>query len=333
MNELEKQTKDMVLVDTNVVINLEQRKCSNIDLMAIQAVLMYGVRPFLTDLSFCELVIGSTSISIFKDHCKELNEMEFLLCGDNEELSNYLSEIDFNAIHTEVSFSKFRKDVINLRNKTLFPMFYALINLYIKTSIMVFQKTDKEYWDYAFFIFNEIFIKHSKEYDDILYDCYKTFVDDKEESKMLVSGLFIEFLIAILIKAKPDKYKEDEARAKLEQCLNSKNYSKMFKTSGLMSGEEDDYWLEKSYIVKSRKIIDKNNDFPIIADGICFINSQIIFHNANYSAHDLIDLYNIYFSAKQNVTTHYFTNDKKRWLTFSKIEKMLRPELKFNFNK
>lgn len=333
MEELKPETNDIVIVDTNVVINLEHHDCSNIDLNAISNIFKHDIRPFITDLSFCELVIGSNCLKDYKNHCKELNDTEFLLCGNNEELSKFLSETNCDLILDDSSFYKYKEEVIDLRNRALFPMFYSLVNLYIKVSIIVFQKVDRYYWDYAFIIFNEIFANHNNEYNDILYDCYKSFVDDKKESKKLISSLFAELLVTLLTTIKPDKYIEDEVRTKLGQTLTSKNYSETVKSLGIEKNAKDKWWLEKEFIVKTRQIIDKDNECPIITDGLCFVISQIIFHGANYNSHDLIDLYNIYFSAKQDVTVHYFTNDKTRWSDYCEVEKSLRPETKINYNK
>ena len=333
MEELESETEDIVILDTNVIINLEHHDYSNIDLKAISAIFNTDIKPFITDLSFCELIIGSNSIEDFKFHFKELNDMEFLFCGNNEDLSKYLSETEYELINNDETFMEFKEQVVNLRNTLLFPMFSALASLYIKISIMVFQRVDRNYWDYAFYIFNELFLNHNTEYNDILFDCYRTFVDDEKESKKLVSSLFRELLVTLLTTVKPEKYIEEEVRMKLDKTLTSKNYSATIQSLEIKRNSNDKWWLEKGFIIKTRQLIDIDDDSPVISDGLCFIVSQIIFHGANYNSHDLIDIYNIYFSTKQKVTAHYYTNDKKRRKDYTNIELSLRPELRINYNR
>ena len=137
IEEMAKETNDIVIVDTNVIINLEHYDYSNIDLKAICNIFDTDIKPFVTDLSFCELIIGSNCLENFKSHCKELNVMEFMLCGNNEELSDFLFNANYDLIQDDESFKAFKESIVNLRNKALFPMFHSLASLYIKTSIMV----------------------------------------------------------------------------------------------------------------------------------------------------------------------------------------------------
>lgn len=69
-DELEKITDSIVLVDTNVVINLENRQCSDNDLKAISNILTTDIKLFLTDLSYCELIAGCRNLEDFKHYLK-----------------------------------------------------------------------------------------------------------------------------------------------------------------------------------------------------------------------------------------------------------------------
>ena len=331
--EMSELNNEIVVVDTNVFINFEHKKCSDIDLKAINNIFKTDIKPFVTSLSFCEMVVGSRSLDDFKIHYKEFVDMEFLLCGNDDDLSNFLSRKKYNLINSNNSFNKFKKEIIELRNKILFPMFYSLAILYIKTSIMVFHKIDKHYWDAAFFLFNDILLNRKKEFSNLLFDLYKSFVDDKTESKKLISGLFTGLIVNLLTTLEPNKYNEFEIETKIKEALIPKNYSSLIQELGVKKDPNFLHWLEKGYIAKTRKLIDSNDEFPILSDGICFINSQIILHGANYDTHDLIDLYNIYFVSIQNNRTHYFTNDTKKWSAFVEIEKVLRPTINIYFNK
>lgn len=332
MEEIKEYTDEIVLVDTNIIINLEQRKCSPIDLKAICKIFDGDIKPFLTDLSYCELIIGCRDIKDFQFHSKELNEMGFMLCGMNEPLCNYLSNLDYDSIKTNKELNHLKKTIAKLRNDVIFPMFSSLFRLYCKVCIMAFHEEDKNYWDNAFFIFNEIFQNKVKELNDLLLDCYEKFIDVKKESKRLIKDVFTELLINLLVYTKPDKYEEDEVSLRIDQALIASNFTNLVKRWGIKSNKEDSEWLSKGFIVKTRKIVDMNDEFPIISDGICFLLSQIIFNNANYNSHDFIDLFNIYFASKQEIKMHYYSNDKKKWNRFIEIEKALRPNLKFYFN-
>ena len=89
-SELEKETNKIVIVDTNRLINLEKRKCSLVDLKAINRIFDLDICPFITDLSFCDLVLGCRDVSDFKLHIKEINDMEFIMCGSYEPMCNFL---------------------------------------------------------------------------------------------------------------------------------------------------------------------------------------------------------------------------------------------------
>ena len=101
------------------------------------------------------MIIGCRDINDFQLHSKELNEMEFMLCGMHEPLCNYLSNLDYDLIKTNNEFNDLKKNIVKLRNDVMFPLFSSLFVLYCKICIMAFHENDKNYWDYAFFIFNE----------------------------------------------------------------------------------------------------------------------------------------------------------------------------------
>ncbi len=332
-NELEKETDDIVILDTNIVINLEQRKCSQIDLSALTNIFNIDVKPFITDLSFCELIIGSRNLSDFQFHYNELNQMEFMICGSSERLGNFLSTFNYDNLNSDEQFDLFKQKIIELKNNALFPIFSNLFHLYVKTCIMVFHEIDAFYWYDAFLVFNYIFSYQNKELDDVLFQCYETFVDDKEESKKLVKNLFYELITNLLIKYKPNKYFEEDIKQRLTIALKQSNFSILFKKWRGKNNLYDKYWLNKVYIMKTREMIDSNDVSPILTDGTCFILSKIIFDNANYNAHDLVDLFNISFASNNHINVHYYTNDfKKKWSGFVEIEKSLRPHIKLLFN-
>lgn len=116
--------------------------------------------------------------------------------------------------------------------------------------------------------------------------------------------MFIELIIILLVNTEPNKYAESEMREKIIAVLSQENFVDLVKNWEGKKSQLDSNWLYKGFIEKTRKIIDLNDEDPIITDGICFIASSIIFNNANSNSHDFIDLYNIYFSSKTNIETH-----------------------------
>ena len=106
-DELSKETNDIFLVDTNVLINLEKKECSTIDNKAVINIINQDIKPFLTDLSFCELIAGCRNINDYNFHCKNICDMEFLLCGFYKPLCDYLSSIDYNNYNNIFSDDEF----------------------------------------------------------------------------------------------------------------------------------------------------------------------------------------------------------------------------------
>jgi len=62
MEELEECTDEVILVDTNIIINLEKRKCSLIDLKAVCKMFEGDIKPFLTDLSYSSKIYLSVGL-------------------------------------------------------------------------------------------------------------------------------------------------------------------------------------------------------------------------------------------------------------------------------
>lgn len=334
LSEFTNETDYIVLVDTNLIINLEHCKYFEIEFKALKAMLKTDCKPFLTDLSFCELVIGCRNLGDYKYHCNSLNDMEFMLCGAYKPLCEFLSSFNYNLINNDEEFNGFKSKVIGLRNKVLYPIFFKMLELYIKICIMHFHESDREYWDYAFFIFKDIFYDEckNKEFNDLIFEHYEKFVDDKNESKKLIKDLFNELISKLLVYANPEKYIEEEIYAKLQEIISPKNFINLFKELNAFPNKSDKDWLIKGFIKGTRKLIDIKDESPIITDGICFIVSKIIFNGASFKAHDLIDLFNIYFSTSKDVTFYYFTNDYKKWGEFVRIENSLRPNIKISLN-
>ena len=334
LSELSNEIDHIVLVDTNLFINFEHCEYSAIEFKSFKAMLKTNCKPFFTDLSFCELIVGCRNLSDYKYHCNNLNNMEFMLCGAYEPLCKFLSSFNYNLINNDEEFNDFKAKVIGLRNKALYPIFLRMLELYIKICIMNFHKSDREYWNHAFFIFNDIFYDecNNKEFNDLIFEHYEKFVDDKHESKKLIKDLFNELISKLLVYANPEKYIEEEIYVKLQEIISPKNFINLFKELNAFPNKSDKDWLIKGFIKSTRKLIDIKDESPIITDGICFIVSKIIFNGASFNAHDLIDLFNIYFSTSGDVNFHYFTNDCKKWGEFVRIENSLRPNIKISLN-
>lgn len=333
LDELKEETDDIVLVDTNILINIENKKCSNIDYKAINKLFSYEIKPLLTDLSFCEVMIGCKNIENYKNHFNELTSMEFLFCGNYRPLCKYLSTYDYLRIDNDIELNKFKNRIREYRNKITFTFFERLFYLYIVVSINILQRIDKYYWDEAYLLFKYNYGSKDKLVNKIIRSAFNNCVDNKEWSKELIKPLFNTILTELLKKKNPDKYIDGEVDKKLETALTSKNYSSFVQKWKTKKNPKDQYWLNKTFIINTRKIIDENDDNPIITDGICFILSQVIFNDAKYNARDMIDLYNIDFALRKNMRIHYFTNDcTHRWQHFIKIERDLRPTIEILFN-
>lgn len=331
-DELVKLTTDVVLFDTNVVINLENRSSSNLEFIAVSKLFDTDLRPLITDLSFCELLIGCRELSDLKRHLNELDNMEFMTCGWYEPMCIFLSSFDYDQIN-EDSFIIFKQNCIKLRDEVVYPIYYKMLKLYIISCILLFHEIDKLYWDGVFILFNRIFENEEKEFVSIINDCYKEFINDKNQSKKLIKDIFECLIINLLISENPEKYNEKELEIKLERSLTSSNFSKLLKMWHIRKTDNIN-WNIKGYIENVRKIIGSKNDNPIVVDGICFLVARILFNGANYNSNDLIDLLNISFASRNDVKVHYFTNDySHKWNDFIELEKEFYPNINIYFNR
>lgn len=331
-DEISKIANDVVLFDTNVVINLENRKSSNIELYAILRLFDTDVRPLITDLSFCELVIGCRELSDLKRHLSELIDMEFMTCGWYEPMCRFLSTFDFDQMN-DSTFIQFKQKCKELRNKVIYPVYYRMLKLYIFTCILLFHEIDKSYWYDAFMLLNDVLIDNKKAFKSIISDCYKEFIDDKRESKQLIKDVFEELLINLLVNKYPKKYNRLELKNRLLKDLIPANFSMLLKTWKVYNVNNDSNWNIRGYIEHVRKVIENKNDNPIVIDGICFLVARILFNKANYNSNDLIDLLNISFASRNDVNIHYYTNDySHKWNEFIKLEKIFYPDINIFFN-
>ena len=137
-DELVKLATDVVLFDTNVVINLEHRNSSNVEFAAVLKLIETDIRPLITDLSFCELVIGCRELSDLKTHLNQLEAMEFMTCGWYEPMCVFLSSFDYDQID-EDSFKLFKQNCIKLRDEVVYPVYYKMFKLYIISCILLFH--------------------------------------------------------------------------------------------------------------------------------------------------------------------------------------------------
>jgi len=326
-DDIKDEIDELILIDTNVLINLEHRQCSNIDLKAISHLINNDCRPLLTELSFCELVIGCTNINDFIFHIKELDDMEFILCGFNEKLGSFLSNNNYNLIKSDEYFIKFKNELIDIRDDVLFPCFYKILFLYSKLSCILLVQTDCEYWKEAVLTFEKFYNEFNAKYFDLVKVVYKEFINDKK----LVQELFISVIVQLISLVEITKYKISDLESIIRNLLTKKKFSEITGFLNIKTNEGANGMI-KNFIIKFRNQITIKNDEELVNDGICYLVYKMVFNGANFNSHDLIDIMNIGFASKNVVTTHYYTNDVKRWKDFIEIEKVLRPNKKILLN-
>ncbi len=332
-DELVKLTTDIVLLDTNVVINLENRNSSSIEIAAVLKMFDTDIKPFITDLSFCELVIGCREPSDLKRHLDSLDDMEFMTCGWHEPMCVFLSGFDYSQIEND-SFELFKENCLKLRDEVIYPVYYKMLKLYIISCILLFHELDKLYWYEVFMLFNRIFENNEKEFISIIKDCYKEFINNKNQSKKLIKDIFECLIIDLLVNEYPNKFDEGELKTKLEKALTSSNFSKLLKKWNVRKTGNNSNWNIKGYIERVRGIIAGKNENPIVVDGICFLVAKILFNGANFNLNDLIDLLNISFASRNDLKVHYFTNDySHKWNDFIELEKEFHPNINIYFNR
>lgn len=334
IKDFKKVSDSIVLIDTNCLINLVHKNCTKIDLDAIKKIFDNGIKPCITDLSFCELIVGCNNLNEFRNLYNDLSDMEFMNFVVNEPLLNLFKEYNYFSVDSEFQFLEFKSKSIKLMRKIIFPLFMRLFNFYLSTCIEVLRRNDGEYFEDAYRLFFVIYNDevHSQEFNRLIYEHYENILNDNHQAKSLIKDLCCFVLNELLSKYNPIKFQKDVVENKIKKILKPTNFKKIFIDIKIDVNKSDEYNDIRLYNKFIRKQINNTYEFTFLDDGICFITSKLILCNVNFSINDLIDLYNIYCSTTQDINVHYFTNDCKRWKGFIEIEKELRPNINLFFN-
>lgn len=334
IKDLKKVSDSIVLIDTNCLINLVHKNCTKIDLDAIKKIFDNDIKPCITDLSFCELIVGCSNLNEFRNLYNDLSDMEFMNFVVNEPLLNLFKEYNYFSVDSEFHFLEFKSKSIKLMRKIIFPLFMRIFSFYLATCIEVLRKNDGEYFETAYRLFSDIYNDEvlSKEFSSLIYECYDDVLNDNYQVKSLITDLCCCILTELLFKYNPIKFQKDVVENKIIKILKPNNLKKILNDIKIDVNKSDEYNDIRLYNKFIRKQINNTYEFTFLDDGICFITSKLILCNANFSINDLIDLYNIYCSTTQDINVHYFTNDCKKWNGFIKIEKELRPNINLFFN-
>ncbi len=316
--DLEDEIDKIILFDTNVFINLEHINCSKIDLKAIKHLINIDYKPFITDLSFCELIIGCRDLDDYKFHIKEFNDMEFLICGFQDLLGTFLSNIDFKSIDSNEKFTNFKKTLIDLRDDVLFPCFYKMHFLFSIICRLLLNELDSEFWKEAIIAYTNFYKTYETQYLEMVKKVYKEFINVKSESKKLLKEIFIEIFVLIIKSLDIPKYKGIDLESKIRMVLVPKYFTKIIDALKIRKNSDENSILI-GFINKFKKQIYQENDVDTINVGICFLIYKMIFSKTNYNSHDLIDILNIGFVYMMDINTYYYTNDYKKWECFIEI--------------
>lgn len=335
---LQKDEK-IIVADTNIIIDIEQEKYTDIDILFLNEIQDKYKLKYITEISFCELICGCRNLHDFEKNCKILSEYEFNVYSTMSDLTALFSSIDDykGKLKTENDFNKFKSKVIELRNSSLFYIYYFLFQCYSSAAFLLLLDNDKKYWEFPNAFITALTTEKESLIETLTKKTYTKIINDKKESKYLIKDYFIELLVQMLSFSKQENYSKDEVRLKLEKALTPKNFAKYFEKEEYSYKHGKVKNIHEQYISIIRKHVvnplkdDSWNTF--LVDASCYLTSKMIFNGLNFKINDLIDLSNFRQCATSIYEVHYFTNDLNKWGEFIEIEKRLSPNIKFFINK
>lgn len=289
---------------------------------AISNLLLTGMCPFISDMTFTEIVCGINDVLLAKKFVEELKSCEFVILGTCAEMKEIIEDSK-NIILSSDNFCKIKSELIECKKNFLKPHFNDLLFRYCLFFYFSLSAYDKEKWGQLFFAFLRYTTENSEHWKKDTCDFFEEIYSNKER------GMLFNFAYKYISKIN-EIYHLNYESGVIEDWykgLNSNNFLKITKNmfrkhfqSNINKQEDKARYLMKWMSDKSRKNKEENNF--LMNDAINYIVCIELFEGKLFELNDLIDAYNISLLANQNLLIKYHTCDKK-WLNFINYERLV----------
>lgn len=326
-SNLIKMFDKIVVVDTNIIINIQNGKNGFYEKIISKHENHKHVLVCMTMFSFAEIFLGMKNEDDLLKFIDFINNHSIDIFKDDEDLGkeiNLILSLNTNKLTAKV-FLKEQQKVKSILDKYGDVFLNYICWCYFK---YCFSIVDKYFSDLGKELSHKLILLTKDEEQQILISQhYKTLFLTKR--KITLSDIFISY-ISNLVNLESVGNSEEE----ISNYLKPKYFLEVLEESE-HPRDKKRYSQFERFILQMRDDLSPGlqNINSIFRDGVCFLALKAMLNKEKMQYNSLIDLLNLMLSDSEKYPTHYYTHDTKRnWSEFHNIECKINEKYNIKLN-